>query len=273
MKKNLFFLLVLVCFCNCNEKKETVDFEPLKKEQFNANPFEIPKDQVPELLKHAHDSCMGFSFDANALFIRRRDSLFIGNIVNRQSLKTVNTIKDLGVTLPELMSNFNIIAKPCYEKKDFHFPLQSLLGKDFTLQFPNAGQVVNKEINDAISASGDIEMQTGSWVYLDMKDALRRILDTTRNRIAMRYKDNLLDTSNMVLTAAESITDISFVINTSKDMSEPLQAFLKSKPSLSKPNSQGSIQLFYLNSNKLQMNFFGFFPVVGQFMKAELKKV
>lgn len=271
MKKAIIFLLVSVSLCNCREKKETIVFETLHKAEFNSKPFDIPKDQIPESVKRAHDSCMGFSFEGNAIFVQTRDSFFIGNIVNRQSLKIVNTLNDLGVTMPQLISNFNIVSQPCYEKRDLQLPLKLILGETFKLQFPNADEALNKELNDAISASGAAQMQTGSWMYLDMKDALKAILDTTRDSQLLHYRDNLLDTSNMVLTTAESATDVSFTINTTKDISESLQAFLKTKPSMSKPNSQVSMQLFYLNSNKFQMNFFGFFPVFGEFMKAELK--
>lgn len=271
MKYTPLFLVVLFSFCSSIEKKTTLDLQILKREEFNARQFEIPQEQVPALMKRAHDSCMGFTFDANALYMRTRDSFSIGNIVNKRSLKTVNTIADLSVTLPELISHFNIISRPCYEKRVFDVPLQSLLGKDFNLQFPNATSTVNKEINDAVASSGNSEMQTGSWVYLDMKDVLIRILDTAQSKNALAYKANLLDTSNMVLAAAESITDVSFTINTTTSMSKALQAFLHTKPLLSGPNSQASVQLFYLEPNQFQMNFFGLFPVVGQFMKAQLK--
>ena len=145
------------------------------------------------------------------------------------------------------------------------------MGENFNLQFPDAGEALNKEINNAISSSGDAEMQTGSWVYLDMKDALKKILDTISNTAGLQYKKNILDTSNMVLTAAESITDISFIINTHVNISEPLQTFLKTKPSVLQQDSRSSIQLFYINGNKFQMNFQGFFLVAGEFMKAEMK--
>jgi hypothetical protein len=271
MKKVIFLLIVAICFCNCKQKKKGIEFEALNKAAFNAKPFQIPTDQMPESLKRTHDSCMGFSFDANAIFVQTLDRYFIGSIVNRQSLKTVNTLNDLGLTLPQLISNFNIISKPCFEKKNLAFPLKLILGEKFNLQFPGANEALHKEINDAISASGSTEMKTGSWMYLDMKDALSRILDTARDAKLLRYRDNLLDTSNMVLIAAESIADVSFVIYTQKDMSNSLQAFLKSKPFASRLDPQVSLQLFYLNSNKFQMTVNGFFPVFGEFMKAELK--
>jgi hypothetical protein len=271
MKKLIIFVFVSVCFCSCSQKKKAIDFVTLKETEFNAKPFEIPNGKVWDSLKHVHDSCMSFSFDANALLLQRKNSLFIGSILNRQSLKTVNALSDLGFPQEQLISNFNMISKPCYEKRVLHLPLKLMLGENFALQIPNVSEALNKEINDAISTSGETEMQTGSWVYLDMTDALKNILDTTKLPQSLRYKENLLDTDNMVLTAAESITDVSFIINTQKNISEPLQDLLKSKPSILQPDGRTSARLFYIDNNKFQMSFNGFFPIVGEFMKAVLK--
>jgi hypothetical protein len=113
-------------------------------------------------------------------------------------------------------------------------------------------------------------MGTGSWVYLDIKDALKNILDTIKSSKGLLYKKNLLDTANMVLTAVESVGDVSFFVNTEKNISASLQALLKSKPAVSSLNEQTSLKLFYINNNKFQITINGFFPVVGQFMKAAL---
>ena len=260
MKKALIFLLVSVSFCNCSEKKETIVFETLHKAAFNSKPFDIPKDQIPESLKRAHDSCMGFSFDANALLLPGRDSVFIGTIVNRQTLKHVSTLNDLGLTMNQMISDLNIISKPCYEKRDLHFPLKLMLGENFNLNFPDANESLNKEINDAISSSIETKMQTGSWMYLDVKYVLKKILDTTKDSRLLRYRQNLLDSSNMVLTAAESISDVSFVINTGKNISESLEALLKSKPSVSSPNSQVFHATFLPQKQQIPNEFFWFFP-------------
>ncbi len=271
MKKIIIFLLISVCFCNCSRKKEAIDFITLNETEFNAKPFDFPHGRIPDSLKQVHDSCMGFSFDANAMLIQPKDTFFIGSIVKRQSLKIVSVLNDLGLTQAQLISRFNVITNPCYEKRVLHFPLRSILGENFILQLPGANEALNKEINDAVSASGDAEMQTGSWVYLDIKYALKNILDTTKSPAGLRYRKNLLDTSNMVLTTVESITDISFIINTAKDISPPLQTLLKNKPHALLPNSKVTIQLFYISNNKFQVSLNGFFPVVGQFMKAGLK--
>ena len=273
MKKAIAFLLVSVCFCNCSEKKETIDFMTLDAVEFHAKQFEILNVEMLDSLKRVHDSCMGFSFKANAFLIGRVDFL-IGSIVNKQSLKTVSTIADLGLTNNELISEFNIISRPCYDKRILHVPVKTMLGNNFALNVPNTNELLNKEINDAISASGDVEMQAGSWTYLDIADALKRLLDTAKGPKLLQYKDNLLDTSNMILTSEESISNVSFIITTEKDISQSLQTLLKGKPSWSLSSSPVlpvSIQLFYISSNKFQLSFSGFFPVAGKFMKAELK--
>ena len=271
MRKTITFLLIVVCFYSCSEKKETIDFTTLTKTEFNVKPFELPNYIASDSLKQAHDNCMGFSFDANALFVQTKDTFRIGTIVNRQSLKILNTVNDLGLTRAQTVADFNIIANPCYEKRVLNFPLRSILGEKFILQLPNADTILNKEINDAISAAGDAEMQTGSWLYLDMKDALKRILDTAKTPEILQYKKNLLDTSNMVLSTVESITDVSFIIETKKDISAPLQALLKTKPYASPLNAEVSIKVVYISGNRFEIILNGFFPVVGAFAKATLK--
>ena len=152
------------------------------------------------------------------------------------------------------------------------FPLRVILGENFILRFSNVDEKLNKEINDAITASPNAEMQAGSWIYLDMKNVLKTIMDTANSSEALRYKNDLLDTSNMVLTAVESITDINFMITPDQGISQSLQALLKNKLSSSAgQNAQYSVQLFYIDNDKFQMTLNGFFPVVGEFMKAELK--
>ena len=271
MKKIVISLLVLICFCKCSEKKETIDFVALNENDFNTKAFEVPYGIIPDSAKQAHDSCMGFSFNANVILTHKKDTFFIGNIVNRQSLQILNTVNDLGLTREQLMSQFNIIGGACYEKRVLQIPLKLVLGENFMLQLSGADNTVNKEINDAISASNEAEVNSGPWVYLDMKDALKNIMDTTESTEELRYKKNLLDTTNMVLTTLESVTYLTFIVHTEKDISKSLQTLLETKPFASLPESKSTIQLAYIDKNKFQMSFNGFFPVVGEFMRAKLK--
>lgn len=193
MKKIIISLLIVTCFCKCSEKIETIDFIALNENEFNAKPFELPYGKIPDSAKHAHDSCLGFSFNANAILTQTKDTFFIGSIVNRQSLKILNTLNDLGLTEAQLISEFNLLASPCYEKRVLHFPLRLALGEKFTLQLPGADAAINNEINNAISASDNTEIDSGPWVYFDMKDVLKKIMDTTKGTVGLRYKKNLLD--------------------------------------------------------------------------------
>lgn len=271
MKKILISFLFLSCFCTCSENKEGVDFVTLSHAELSAKSLEIPDIRMVDSLKHAHDSCMGFSFDANALLANRNGNFSIGSIVNKRSLKVLNTLNDLGLTEKQMMSEFNILTNPCYEKRVLNLRLKAIVKDSFQLHFPNTDEVVDKQINDAIMASENSEIQTGAWLYLDMKDVLRRIIDTTKSPQGLRYKNNLLDTSNMVLTAVEGVTDVSFIIHTQNDISKPLEAFLKTKPSESEQTLWTSLRLAYIDNNTFELAVTGFFPMVGQFSKAQMK--
>lgn len=271
MKKALYILAVAMCIYGCSKKKEALSFEKLPEANFNSAPFNVYKDSMSPRLKQTHDSCMGFSFNSNASFLHLKEHYFIGTIVNRQTLKMVNDFQALGLTMPQLMSNFNIISKPCYDKKELPYRLKTFLGEDFSVKFPSVDPAVSNELNEAISSVNQTNMQIGSWVYLDLEYALRKLLDTAKAPALIRYKQDLLDTSNMVLAATESITDVSFLIKYDKDFSPALQAFLKTKPSISLPVPQPSMHFFYVDDHTLQMAFNGFFPIIGEFKRAVLK--
>ena len=272
MKRLIVFLFISVCFCNCRGKREpTVEFINLSENEFDAKQFKLPNGKMIDSLKRAHDSCMGISFDANAVLAGAKDNFFIGSILNKRSLKVVSTLSDLGLSPENLVAQYNMVTTPCYERKALQFPLKSILGENFNIKIPGADAAINTEINSLILTSKDEEMQTGSWIYLDLNATLKNILDTNKSAAALAYKKNLLDTSNIVLTAIESIMNVSFFIQTEKDMSEKLQAILKTKPSILPPNSRPQIKLFYISPYQFQLHIDGFFPVIGKFMKAELK--
>lgn len=270
MRTMLILLLASFYFIRCSEKKESIAFTVLPAAGFNAKSFELPEG-IPDSLKQAHDSCMGFSFDVNALFIQTRDTFSIGSIINRRSLKQVNSFAGLGISQSQIASLSTIITNPCYEKRALQIPLKSLLGSGFSLLLPNAPSALNQELNDAIAAANNTNMTTGSWLYLDIRSALMTILDTATSQSGLLYKQNLLDTANMILTATESVTDVSFIITTSQDISKPLLTLLQTKPSVTTTEAQTSLTLYYISDNKFQLTINGFFPVAGQFTKAEWK--
>jgi hypothetical protein len=260
------------CFCKCAGKKETVHFVDLNPTEFDAKQLSLPNGKMIDSVKHLHDSCMGISFDANAILVGAKDSFFIGSILNKKSLQVVGTLNDLGLSQNDMSSQFNVITNPCYEKKVFHFPLKSMVGKNYiAVELPGADKAINEELNNAILSSRNEEMETGSWVYLDLNAALKNMVDTIKSPLGLQYRKNLLDTANIVLTAVESIMRVSFHIDTQKDMSEKLQALLQTRPSVILPNYKYPVKFFYISPNRLQVTIEGFFPVIGKFMKAELK--
>ncbi|MEO6232643.1 MAG: hypothetical protein ABJB11_21605 [Ferruginibacter sp.] len=275
MKKLIIFLFVSICFCRCIDKKETIDFIPLKDKELSAIPFKLPNNKIIDSLKEAHNLCMGVSFDPNAILFGTKNTFFIGTIINKTSGEVVATTKGLGITIDQAVSQYSMITTPCYKKSNFHLPLKSILGENFSVELLNANEKMNKEINDAIFNSDNSEVETGSWIYLDMKEALKKILDTAKSSKGIKYKNDLLDTTNIVLIAAESIMNVRIIINTEKKVSEPLEALLKTKPSAVIPNSTSlsktDVKLYYLDSNKFEIYIDGFFPIAGQFVKAELK--
>jgi len=271
MKSVFVCLLVLFVFSKCGERKQTILFVPVKGNEFNQTSFKLSVDSITDSAKKAHDNCMGFAFDANAMLSSKKDTFFIGSIVNRQSLKVLNTLADLGLTTDQIVSQFSLVTNPCYEERVLHVPLKSLLGENFSVQLTGGDKEMNKEINDAVLASKNANITAGSWVYLDMTNALKKILDTAKTPSCLEYKKNLLDSANIILTAVESIMNVRFTINTKKTISEPLQALLKNTPSVLSPDSKFPFKLFYINSNAFQIYMDGFFPVIGQFTKAELK--
>jgi len=272
MKRLIIFLIISTCFCKCTQRKQTIDFVDLNQTEFDAKQFKLPYGKMIDSVKHLHDSCMGISFDANAILVGAKDSFFIGSILNKKSMQVISTLNDLGLTQNEMVSQFNMITNPCYEKKALHFPLKSIVGEKYVVvELPGVDKAMNEELNNAILTSKNEEMETGSWIYLDLNAALKNIVDTIKSATGLQYRKNLLDTSNIVLTAVESIMRVSFRIDTEKDMSEKLQAVLLNKPSVLLPNYKDPIKFFFISPKRLQVTIEGFFPVIGKFMKAELK--
>jgi hypothetical protein len=97
------------------------------------------------------------------------DTFFIGSVVNRQSLAVIRRSNELGLTQKQLISQFNVISEPCYEKKVLNFPLRSILGENFSLRLPGADESTNRKINEVLQTSVIDEIESGPWVYVDMK--------------------------------------------------------------------------------------------------------
>ena len=275
MRKLTLCLLIVPSLIGCSHKKETVNFEKLPEAELSGISFRLPNDKLVDSLKEAHNRCMGVYFDANIILFEPKANFFIGTIVNKHSGDVVATTKGLGISAKQAVSQYSMVTTPCYTKNDLHLPLRSILGDTFKVALLGGNETLNTEMNNAILSSDSAEIETGSWIYLDMKDALKNMVDTGKSANILQYKKQLLDTSNIVLIAAENLMNIRIVINTAKDLSSPLQVLLQSSPSAEIPNSTSvlktGIKFYFFNSRKFQMTIDGFFPIAGQLVKAVCK--
>lgn len=270
MKKIIIILAAAVFLYQCTPKKQHITFENLAPSEFNIGKLMLQGGKTIDSIKRAHDSCMGISFDANVILVGKKDSVFIGSILNRQSMQEQGSIKELGFDFMKLASQFNILANPCYEKREIKLPLKSVFSGN-NVQLPGADAEVNKELNQIIKASQEQVVQTGSWTYLDMNQVIINILDTINTEAGLKYREKLLDSSNMFLSAVESISSISFMIQTDTIMSTALRTKLGEKPAVVIEGLQHPVKFFLIAPDQFQVSIDGFFPVIGKFMKAVLK--
>ena len=74
----------------------------------------------------------------------------------------------------------------------------------------------------------------------------------------------------MVLVRSASMTNIIFYIHTQKPISKRLKEVLLQKPVATVEGSIFQPQLFFISDTAIELNFTGYFQVLGQFMKCEL---
>jgi len=197
----IFFMVIYGC--SADEQRKVIRFEPLTARQFNFSAdtsFIEPQGKAWEERKKMHDSCMGETFAANAEFIRTADTIRLGTIVD---MKTMKVVKELGTrsTIPTgpLSSAFTFMTKPCYEKWKIDVPIDVFFKRKIELAIPGATESINKELNLAISNAVSTEMETGSWVNIELTDGFGKILDTTTNPDLLDYNVYLLHSGNMGL--------------------------------------------------------------------------
>lgn len=273
----LYICLYFILFCGCsiNEQKKQIRFKPLTSKQFNFSAdtsFVEPQEKAWEERKRMHDSCMGQTFAANAVFIRTEDTIRLGTLVDMKTMKAVKELATQG-TIPVGPGSaaFAFMTKPCYEKWKIDVPLDVFFKRKIDVAIPGVTEAINKELNLAISNAVSTEMETGSWINIELTDAFGKILDTTTNPGLLDYKKYLLDSANMILVKSSSITDISFYINTARPMSAALQQALAQKPVVAAGGGYFQTQLFFISSTSLQLKFNGIFQIMGQFMQGKLE--
>ncbi len=267
------FLTLIFLGCS-GEKTKVITFIPLTEKDFNFaadSSYSIPKGKRWDERRKLHDSCMGAEFPANAMFIRTKDTIRLGTIVNR---KTMKVIKNLDI--PDFASNqfaqlLNIVTKPCYEKGPAHISVDAFFNRRLIIKLPGVNKNINSELNNIIEHSTDNQVETGSWLNAELTGYLGKILDTTKNAGKMEYKKVLLEPDNIILIRSSSITDISFYINSQEPLSSQLQTVLKQKPIAVVENANFRAHLFYIDEYRFEVSFQGIFQVMGQFMQCKLQ--
>src|SRR5438874_8168239 len=97
-----------------------------------------------------HDSCMGASFPANAIFIRTKDTFSLGCIVNRKTMKVVKNLDLRDYTRGEVSVMLSFVTKPCYERMPFSILIDSFFRTQIIINLPGANENLNNELNAAL---------------------------------------------------------------------------------------------------------------------------
>jgi len=265
-------LVVLFSLSCSNERnKQTIQFEPLSENEFNFpadTTFAIPHSKIWDDRMHVHDSCMGSSYAANAIFMRTRDTFLIGSIVDMRTMKVVSHLPLFTDSTNFFSSIYTFETTPCYQKTLVNIPIDSFMNWKDLFELDTANNNINHELIEAIKNSDKTEIETGSWITMEMTDALGKILDTTTNPTLLEYKKALLTPGNMILVRSSAISDITFYFHTEKPLPDDLTTKLLNRP-VSIQQAFFKSQLFYIDKRTFKLTLTGFFQMLGQFMKCE----
>ncbi|HRH47546.1 MAG TPA: hypothetical protein PLP23_02270 [Panacibacter sp.] len=275
MKKfsSLPVIVVLIIFYGCTSKKQTIHFEPIGENEFNSvadSSFAVPHGKIWEERKKIHDSCMGSSYAANAVFMRTKDTFLMGSIVNMKTMKIVKNFDPRYDAQNFFSSAFTFTTKPCYEKRPLDIGIDSLMNNQLLLKIDSSNEKLNTELAEAIKNSAHNEIETGSWLNMEITDLLGKMLDTTTNAAALEYKEQLLNPDNMILVRSSSITEVSFYFHTNSPITPDLKNKLLSKPVIN-PQPNLKVQFFFIDDKSFKLTINGFFQIIGQFMKCKLE--
>lgn len=275
MRVAIILLFTVVLLCNCKESSEEkkIVFKPLLAAQFNFSAdtsFVPPNGKIWEERKRAHDSCMGESFAANAIFMKTKDTFRLGCIVNMQTLKVVKELDISAFPQRSLSSVVDFLTAPCYQKMQIDLPASKFMNLYINFTIDSVADNINKELTDIFNNTNTVELETGSWLNFEMKDGLAKILDTTTNELLLDYKNALIDSSNMVLVRSSGMTDISLFLTPDK-ISEGLLNVLRQRPVAKLSGSTMKAKLFLIGEETIKVQLNGFFQAIGQFMQAKME--
>ena len=272
--RNVIVFIALLFLCACNgSKKGTIHFIPISENELNYpadSTFAIPHGKVWDERKRIHDSCIGSSYAANAVFMRTRDTIPIGSIVDRRTMKVVDRSPFFSESSNQFSSLFSFETQPCYEKRAIDVPIDSFMSHQFLFKIDSSNNKVNDELMDAVRSSVFTEVEAGSWVNMELNNGLGKVLDTTTNERLLQYKKALLDSNNMILVRSSSVSEVSFYFHTQKPIPADLAKKLMTKPV---PIDQPffTLQFFYLDNTSFELKLNGYFQLLGQFMRCEVE--
>lgn len=232
--------------------------------------FAVPHGKIWDERKRIHDSCMRSSYAVNAILMRTRDTIPVGGIVDRKTLKIVDQFPFFTDPSNLFSSLFLFDTKPCYEKRVIDVPIDSFMNHKFLFKIDSSNNKLNNELIIAVRNSVQTEIETGSWLNMELTDAFGKMLDTTSNEKLLEYKNALLDSNNMILVRSSSVTEINFFFHTEKPLPADLLKKLSTKP-VSMEQAYFRSQLFYIDNNSFELKLNGYFQAMGQFMKCELE--
>ncbi len=263
MQKTIALLLIagLVIHSGCTPDKKTIHFSPMSENEFSMDTsFVPPGGQGWNAIKKMHDSCMGLSFAANAYFVRTKDSFSLGCVVNTKTMRVVKNLPNLNLLNPNFFSLLNVmVSKPCYNTIPANISVDSLFRQKITFNLLQTHQKLNDEFNGLVRAAVYTQAEAGSWTYVELTDAVGKLLDTTKDIYLLQYKQALLQPGNMVLIRSGGITNINFKITTSQAVSAQLKAFLSQKPVINIAGWDMKPQLFDIDDTHFELNFTGYF--------------
>lgn len=273
MRPLLFICILFFAFGCTGKSEEHITFQPITENEFNFpadTSFAIPHGKIWEERKHLFDSCMGSSYAANAIFMRAKDTFFVGSIVNMQSMKIIKRLNLTDSSLREIAAAFRFTTKPCYEKRAIDIPVDSFMNNKILFRIDSLNPKLNEELITAVKNSFQTEIETGDWVNMELTDFFGKVLDTTTNPVLLDYKKDLLTPGNMLLVRSSAVTEINFYFHIAKPMSTELMNQLSAKPvSINQPLFKATF--YYIDPTSFKIKLNGFFQVIGQFMKCGIQ--
>src|SRR4051794_36259719 len=178
--RSIIILSLLFSLCCCHEdEKQSIQFKPISENELNFpadTTFAIPHGKIWDERKRIHDSCVGSSYAANAVFMRTRDSFPLASIVDMKTMKVVKPFPLSNDPFIYLSTIFTFNTTLCYQRRPLDVPIDSFMNNKNLFIIDSSNNKINDELMEAARNSILTEVETGSWLTLELSDALGKIL-------------------------------------------------------------------------------------------------